>query len=87
MKIFLPSIDRKRLHYVSVTNSTEESLADAIIRLQRMALDERLQEKVEEAWELLNDGRHMEAEALVENVNAWIRQAEDSTEVAPTSSA
>ena len=61
---------------VPVTNRTDRCLADAIIRLQKLDLDQRLRATIEEAWDLLSDGHQLEAEALVENVDARVRQTQ-----------
>ena len=67
-------------------NRTNESLADAIIRLRKLPLDSPLQEKIDEAWELLHGGRDLEAEALIENVSAQARdQHADSPPADPVS--
>jgi len=73
---------------VPVANRTDCSLADAIIRLQKLDLDQRLRVTVEEAWNLLSDGHQLEAEALVENVNARVRQTQilEQANASPTSS-
>ena len=59
-----------------VINRTDRCLADAIIRLQKLDLDQRLRATIEEAWDLLSDGHQLEAEALVENVDARVRQTQ-----------
>ena len=59
-----------------VTNRTDRSLADAIIRLRKFDLDQRLRATIEEAWDLLSDGHLLEAEALVENVDVRVRQTQ-----------
>ena len=58
-----------------MTNRTDGSLIDAIIRLQKLDLDQHLRATVEEAWNLLGDGHQIEAEALIENVDARVRQS------------
>ena len=55
---------------------TEYMLWSEIARLQRMQLDPSLGKSVEEAAELLTDGRLSEAQALVENAEARARLAE-----------
>jgi hypothetical protein len=54
---------------------TEHTLATEIIRLQKLNLDDHLRGSIEEAAELLAEGRHMEAEALVQNADARVRHA------------
>ena len=60
-----------------VTSRMDGSLADAIIRLQKLDLDQSLRATIEEAWDLLSDGHQLEAEALVENVDARVRQTQN----------
>lgn len=55
----------------------EDSLAGEIIRLQKLDLEPNLREKLEEAARLMADGNYLEAEALVQNADARIRQARD----------
>lgn len=55
----------------------EDSLAGEIIRLQKLDLDPNLREKLEEAARLMAEGNHLEAEALVQNADARIRQSRD----------
>ncbi len=52
---------------------TNPSLLDEIIRLRKLHLDTSLSSIVEEAAQLLARERRIEAEALIENVNARIR--------------
>ena len=59
-----------------MTDRIDGSFADAIIRLQKLDLDQRLRATIEEAWDLLSDGHQLEAEALVENVDARVRQTQ-----------
>ena len=59
-----------------MTSHTDRSLTDAIIRLQKLDLDQRLRATIEEAWNLLSDGHQLEAEALVENVDARVRHTQ-----------
>jgi hypothetical protein len=59
---------------------TEQTLWTEIVRLQKMRLDTSLQESVEEAAQLLADGHHLEAEALVENAEARARLSRESAE-------
>ncbi len=54
---------------------TENRLWTAIIQLQKLELDTGLRENVEEAANLLAQGQHLEAEALVQNTEARVRQA------------
>ena len=54
---------------------TEHTLAAEIFRLQKLDLDDRLRGSIEEAAELLAEGRYMEAEALVQNADARVRHA------------
>ena len=54
---------------------TEHTLAAEIVRLQKLDLDDRLRGSIEEAAELLAEGRYMEAEALVQNADARVRHA------------
>jgi len=51
----------------------ENTLWTAIIRLRKLELGAGLRDSVEEAANLLVDGRHMEAEALVQNAEARVR--------------
>lgn len=55
----------------------EDSLAGEIIRLQKLNLDPNLREKLDEAARLMAEGNHLEAEALVQNADARIRQSRD----------
>ena len=59
-----------------MTDLADRSLAGAIIRLRKLDLDQRLRATIEEAWDLLSDGHLLEAEALVENVDARVRQTQ-----------
>lgn len=59
---------------------TENTLWTAIIQLQKLELDASLRESVEEAASLLTQGQHLEAEALVQNAEARVRQACESAE-------
>jgi ABC-type Fe3+-hydroxamate transport system substrate-binding protein len=61
----------------------ERALTTEIIRLQRLDLDEKLRQSVEEAAQLLADGRYSEAEALLQNTDARVRQARAVTGVLP----
>jgi len=63
----------------------EDSLAGEIIRLQKLDLDPNLREKLEEAARLMAEGNHLEAEALVQNADARIRQSRER-ETAATAS-
>jgi hypothetical protein len=54
---------------------TEHTLAAEIVRLQKLDLNDQLRGKIEEAAELLAEGRYMEAEALVQNADARVRHA------------
>ena len=55
---------------------TEHTLAAEIVRLQKLDLDDdHLRGSIEEAAELLAEGRYMEAEALVQNADARVRYA------------
>ena len=49
---------------------TERELSEQIIRLQKLNLDLGLRAIVEEAAQLLTVGRALEAEALLQNVEA-----------------
>jgi hypothetical protein len=49
---------------------TERELSELIIRIQKLDLDLGLRAIVEEAAQLLTAGRAMEAEALLQNVEA-----------------
>lgn len=62
----------------------EDSLAGEIIRLQKLDLDPNLREKLEEAARLMAEGNHLEAEALVQNADARIRQSRDREAVETT---
>lgn len=53
----------------------EDNLAGEIIRLQKLDLDPILREKLEEAARLMAEGNNLEAEALVQNAEARIRQS------------
>lgn len=53
----------------------EDNLAGEIIRLQKLDLDSILREKLEEAARLMAEGNYLEAEALVQNADARIRQS------------
>jgi len=55
----------------------EDSLAGEIIRLQKLDLDANLRAKLEEAARLMAEGNHLEAEALVQNADARIRQSRE----------
>jgi len=55
---------------------TEQTLTAEIVRLQKLDLDEHLRQSVEEAADLLAEGRVLEAEALIENADARARQAQ-----------
>ena len=59
----------------SWSEMTEHTLWGEIVRLQRMQLDPSLWKSVEEAAELLTEGRFIEAQALVENAEARARLA------------
>jgi len=48
--------------------------------LQKLDLDQRLRATVEEAWNLMSDGHQLEAEALIENVDAHVRQTQSLAE-------
>lgn len=61
----------------------EDSLAGEIIRLQKLELDPILREKLEEAARLMADGNFLEAEALVQNADARIRQSGGRETAAP----
>ena len=52
---------------------TEHTLWAEIARLQRLKLDPSLWKSVDEAAELLTEGRFLEAQALVENAEARVR--------------
>ncbi|MDA1311902.1 MAG: hypothetical protein O2968_01080 [Acidobacteria bacterium] len=54
---------------------TESTLWTAIIQLQKLEMDSSLRESVEEAANLLTQGQHIEAEALVQNAQARARRA------------
>jgi hypothetical protein len=54
---------------------TESTLWTAIIQLQKLELDSGLRKSVEEAANLLTQGQHIEAEALVQNAEARVRRA------------
>ncbi len=62
---------------------TEHTLWAEIARLQRMQLDPSLWKSVEEAAELLTEGRFLEAQALVENAEARARLAAPATLASP----
>lgn len=62
----------------------EDNLAGEIIRLQKLDLDPNLREKLEEAARLMAEGNHLEAEALVQNADARIRQSRDREAAAAT---
>ncbi len=66
-----------------MSDRPNHSLADAILRLQKLPLDPYLRDKVEEAWDLFTDGHQIEAEALAENVEARVRESDEAP--APTS--
>ncbi len=68
-----------------VTSRTDRSLADAIIRLRKFDLDQRLRATIEEAWDLLSDGHQLEAEALIENVDARVRQTQSAGDAGASS--
>lgn len=53
----------------------EDNLTGEIIRLQKLDLDSILREKLEEAARLMAEGNYLEAEALVQNADARIRQS------------
>ena len=54
----------------------DQSLLDEIIRLHKLHLDTSLSSIVDEASQLLGRERRIEAEALIENVKARIRQSQ-----------
>ena len=54
----------------------DQSLLDEIIRLRKLHLDTSLSSIVEEAAQLLARERRIEAEALIENVKARIRNTQ-----------
>ncbi len=56
-----------------MSDRPNHSLADTILRLQKLPLDPSLRDKVEEAWDLLTSGRQIEAEALAQNIEARVR--------------
>ena len=56
-----------------MSDRPNHSLADSILRLQKLPLDPSLRDKVEEAWDLLTSGRQIEAEALAQNIEARVR--------------
>jgi len=58
---------------------TETTLWTEIIRLQKLELDSSLRESVEEAANLLTQGQYLEAEALIQNADARVRQACEPT--------
>lgn len=60
----------------------EDTLAGEIIRLQKLDLEPGIREKLEEASRLMAEGSHLEAEALVQNADARIRQSRDRAETA-----
>ena len=60
----------------------ENTLWTEIIRLRKLELGASLRDIVEEAANLLMDGRHMEAEALVQNAEARVRMHDEPAEVA-----
>ena len=51
----------------------ENALWTEIIRLRKLEIGAGLRDSVEEAANLLVDGRHIEAEALVQNAEARVR--------------
>ena len=52
---------------------TENTLWTEIIRLRKLELGASLRKSVEEAANLLVEGRYIEAEALVQNAEARVR--------------
>lgn len=66
----------------STVHMTEQALADEIIRLQKLDLDHTIRATVDEAAQLLSDGRSLEAEALIENADARFRCSESNAEPA-----
>ncbi len=62
----------------------DPSLLDEIIRLRKLRLDTNLASIVEEAAQLLARERRIEAEALIENVKARIRQTQPQKAPAAT---
>ncbi len=63
----------------------DPSLLDEIIRLRKLELDTSLSSIVEEASQLLARERRIEAEALIENVKARIRQTQPQKAPSATS--
>lgn len=59
----------------------ENTLWTEIIRLRKLELGAGLRDIVEEAANLLMEGRHMEAEALVQNAEARVRMHDEQAEV------
>jgi hypothetical protein len=60
---------------------TEHTLWDEIARLRKLPLDLGLRKSLEEAVQLLTDGRYLEAEALIENTEARVRYSLESAGV------
>ena len=61
-----------------MSDRPNHSLADAILRLQKLPLDPNLRDKVEEAWDLFTNGHQIEAEALTKNVAACVRRNDEA---------
>jgi hypothetical protein len=59
----------------------ENTLWTEIIRLRKLELGASLRDIVEEAANLLVDGRHIEAEALVQNAEARVRVHDEQAAV------